>query len=179
MKNMRFYRPLLAIVFALSLTNVFSQDRNVMYVHGRGGDASKWDIYDALFDAERQHDGRSPGFTNGSGVPTMATSVSGGVITNFPGSSGPNTLNIGIGHSMGGLAVREVDRTRTGPYQRFGAMVTVGTPNNGAQIINSIRSGDVTDATENACEKLSAGPLSEIPGIAGVFVSGGRQRHHL
>jgi len=143
-----------------------------MYVHGLGENAGTWDTYDALFDAERQHDGRSPGFTDGSGVAAMATSVSTGTNTSFPSSSGPNTLNIGIGHSMGGLAVREVDRTRTGTIQRFGAMVTVGSPNNGAQIINSIRDGSVTDAMEDACEKLSAGPLSEIPGMVGVFVSG-------
>ncbi|MEO1263384.1 MAG: hypothetical protein AAFZ15_31530 [Bacteroidota bacterium] len=172
MKYKGFFRPLLAIAFALSLTCLFSQDRNVMYVHGLGENATTWDIYDALFDAERQHDGRSPNFVDGAGVAAMATSVSGGVITGFPGSSGPSTLNIGIGHSMGGLGIREVDRTRTGNTQRFGALVTVGSPNNGAQIINSVRDGSVTDAMEDACEKLSAGPLSEIPGMLGVFVSG-------
>lgn len=152
----------LAIALVISVNVHTQNDRNVMYVHGWGEDDTTWDIYDSLFDLERQHDGRSPEFIDNSGGAMFANGVSAGVNNNFPGTTGPNTLNIGIGHSFGGLAVREVDRrVGTGGPQRFGAFITVGSPNNGAQIINSIRAGDVTDAMDDACEQLSAGPLVE------------------
>ncbi len=164
-------KSLLLFGITISWLLASAQDRPVIWVHGLGEDGTTWDIYDNLFDAERQIDGRSRPYNDGSGVAAFATSVSGGITTDFPGTSGTNTTNIGIGHSLGGLAVRELDRTRTGTTRRLGGLITIGTPNDGAPIVASIRNGDVTDVMNDACERLSAGPFTAIPYV-GVVVQG-------
>lgn len=153
---------------AMSLTNVSAQetqDRPVIWVHGLGEDGTTWDIYEDLFDEERQIAGSSRNYIDGLGVATFATSVENGMITDFPGTFGPGCTNIGIGHSLGGLAIRELDRTRIGNNRRLGGLITIGTPNRGAPIVNSIQNGIVTAVMNDACLRLSAGPLSDIPFI--------------
>ncbi|TAK36738.1 MAG: alpha/beta hydrolase [Saprospiraceae bacterium] len=158
-----FIKSFLLFSLAISWVHAPAQDRPVIWVHGLGENGTTWNIYDNLFDAERQIDGRSRAYNDGSGVATFATGVNDGITNDFPGTSGPGTTNIGIGHSLGGLAIRELDRTRTGNNRRLGGLITIGTPNDGAPIVNSIQNGNVTNAMNNACERLSAGPFSEIP----------------
>ena len=158
-----FIESLMLICMAITLASVSAQNRPVIWVHGLGEDGTTWDIYDNLFDAERQIDGRSREYNDGAGVAAFANAVNNGITTDFPGTSGPGCINIGVGHSLGGLAIRELDRTRTGNNRRLGGLITIGTPNDGAPIVNSIQNGDVTDVMNDACERLSAGPFSEIP----------------
>jgi pimeloyl-ACP methyl ester carboxylesterase len=85
-------------------------------------------------------------------------------------------LPILITHSMGGLVGRSMARqiaTSGVPNKRFGGIITVGTPNQGAPIVNSILSGAVGYAGDAAIREMSAGPtLSFIGGavVAGLLV---------
>lgn len=82
--------------------------------------------------------------------------------------------NIAIGHSQGGLVIRNVDRlfpqNDAGldfePYRvaPFGGMVTFGTPHQGAQILNNVDFNGPDMARQFAtktCNDLGAGPIQE------------------
>ncbi|MGB4847718.1 MAG: hypothetical protein WBP41_07340 [Saprospiraceae bacterium] len=157
------------VTFIFTCMTFYAQDRPVAWVHGLGEDETTWDIYDNLFHMERQMIGSSRDYSTSFGVASFATAVSSEILSVFPNTSGPATQNIGIGHSLGGLAIRELDRTRTESNRRLGGLITIGTPNDGATIVTSIRNGDVTRASQDACERLAAGPLSEVP-FVGVIV---------
>jgi hypothetical protein len=78
------------------------------------------------------------------------------------GTGSNNASNIGIGHSMGGLMIRDVDRTTSASNKVFGGYITVTSPNYGAPISNSLLDGSVTSAAQNACNKIADGPLSQV-----------------
>jgi hypothetical protein len=78
----------------------------------------------------------------------------------FAGSQN-NANNLGIGHSMGGLALRDTDRLTSTGNKKFGGIITVCSPNYGAPIANSIISGTVEKAAEDACSKIVKGPVAE------------------
>tara|TARA_B110000037_G_C17100740_1_gene497856 strand:- start:67 stop:1401 length:1335 start_codon:yes stop_codon:yes gene_type:complete len=167
MKNSK-YKIILLITFFFCAFNVTAQ-RNVNWVHGLDGNASSWEHYNQIFDAERTE------FTNASslratyptdnGIDSSANSVINSMNTYY-GTTGAdqahNSRNLGIGHSMGGLMIRDVDRLNGSGNKNFGGYITVTSPNYGAPISNSIIDGSVESAAENACNKLADGPLAQL-----------------
>ncbi len=97
-------------------------------------------------------------------------------------------LPIVIGHSMGGLVARSMARelVMKGGQNRFGGIITVGTPNQGAPVVYSVQSGLVGNIAASALVELGSGPATMlasqpiqaaaatlfgscfIPGIAGI-----------
>ena len=159
----------IAVVFIFSILNLNAQDRNVVWVHGLDGNASSWEHYNQIFDDELTE------FTNasslrttyptGNGITHSADSVINSM-NNYYGTSGAdqahNSRNLGIGHSMGGLMIREADHLRDNQTKNFGGYITVTSPNYGAPISNSLIDGSVERAAENACNKIADGPLSQL-----------------
>jgi hypothetical protein len=80
---------------------------------------------------------------------------------NDPASSLEN--NLAIGHSQGGVVLRALDREKQGDPtgMRFGAYITVGSPNGGAPIIVSANNGATTQLVDEIYTELSAGPFSQ------------------
>lgn len=148
-----------------------AQDRPALWVHSLGENAQTWAIYNEIFNTERQINGLSNSYVVNQGIPAFANNIAAVISANFPGTIGVQTQNIGIGHGLGGLALRELARTRTGGNKSLQGLITVGSPNEGAPIINSIRNGRVLAATTDACVRLQAGPRSESP-FRNVSVSG-------
>ena len=159
----------IAVVFIFSILNLNAQDRNVVWVHGLDGNASSWEHYNQIFDDELTE------FTNasslrttyptGNGITHSADSVINSM-NNYYGTSGAdqahNSRNLGIGHSMGGLMIREADHLRDNQTKNFGGYITVTSPNYGAPISNSLIDGSVENAAENACNKLVDGPAAQL-----------------
>ncbi len=150
--------------------------RSVDWVHGLGEGQDTWAIYEAIFTAERCMNGyRAPGYTTGSGIQVFANQVSNRAnsSTGFPRISNPRS--IAIGHSMGSLAIRRVDQMDHTPNinsKRFGGIITVGGPNKGAGLVNSYEDGQVAYVFNDACNKLAAGPISELPFVLSLVANG-------
>lgn len=141
--------------------------RDVHWIHGLGGDAGSWNETAQLFQAERQINTPVRGtYETGQGVGQMALEVrNGGSIIN-----GANL--IGIAHSMGGVASRQVDVNFPG---HFGAIITFGSPLRGARIVNAVAGGEAQEYMSNGIHKLSRGPLAQAlslwPQIMSVDIS--------
>ncbi len=145
------------IVCSISSTMAFCQDRNVSWLHGLGGSGIVWDDVEDEFDMVRKINtaDNSPSYNSFNGITPPTTSLM---------SILPTDMNsLVVGHSMGGIVARNIDIASSG--NKMGGIITVGSPNNGAAIANSLINGDVGRATETACNSLFAGPTSEIPGI--------------
>lgn len=72
---------------------------------------------------------------------------------------------IGIGHSMGGLVARSIEQNFRGSQRRFCAIITVGTPNKGATIINNIQNGSVVAVLKHGI-RIVLTPFAIEAGVA-------------
>lgn len=145
----------------LAITLSSKAQRNVVWVHGLGGTSASWEHYKALFDQERNINSLKTSYNTSNGIDLAANEV---VVSmnNFLGNDNKNAQNLGIGHSMGGVMIRDVDKMYSNNGKYFGGIITVATPNNGAPIANSLINGDVQSAAQDAANKLTDGPVSQI-----------------
>jgi hypothetical protein len=134
--------------------------RNVAWVHGLDGDASSWENYNRIFDSERKINSLRTSYNTDNGINNAGNQVRSSM--NSFGTGANNASNIGIGHSMGGLMIRDVDRNTSVSNKVFGGYITVTSPNYGAPISNSLLDGSVTAAAQNACNKIADGPLAQL-----------------
>lgn len=137
---------------------IINGDRNVIWVHGLGGTQSSWQHYDEILEAERKVNTVRGTHQTDNGLGNAATSAKSWIDIALPGNAATRSTNLGIGHSMGGLIIREIDRTTTAGNKRFGGFITVATPNKGAYIANSVNNGNANNFLSHACNQLLAGP---------------------
>lgn len=152
--------------FCIFTAMIYSQDRNVYWSHGLGENGTTWDFMETIFDAERQIDGRSPGYESQDGITVATDEVVDDLVNSYGEIGSRRASNIAIGHSMGGVVSRNIDITQTGINRRFGGIITVGSPNDGIILANNIANGKVSQAMNHACGEVLAGPTSEIPGVS-------------
>ncbi|NJN28123.1 MAG: hypothetical protein HC819_20205 [Cyclobacteriaceae bacterium] len=84
-----------------------------------------------------------------------------------------NPQNIGIGHSLGGLLMREIandDKNKNTPNRNFGGIITVGSPMNGAMIVNKLKNGEFDSYMNHGAGELAKGPLRQLMGISYIIV---------
>lgn len=129
----------------------FSQERHVFWAHGLNGNADFWN--DEYARAQRNFRIRSTGFTykTSDGVSNYANRVRSGSVS----IKGTNT--IAIGHSMGGVAIREADRDDASLY---GGMITFGSPLDGAKLANGVLNGSIDKFVQHSLDELSRGPIA-------------------
>jgi len=161
---------IMLILFALPKITAFSQNRNVVWVHGFGGDASRWERYANLFTSERKINSTRQSYNTTSGLETAAAQLR----TSVPGGANYPSNNMGIGHSMGGVMIREVDRMpiagNASAPKKFGGFITVASPNYGAPISENILNNNVQNALATGGQRLLAGPIAQMgPGLAAVW----------
>lgn len=133
-------------------------ERNVVWVHGWEGSVKSWGVYSRKY-------GRDIGADNvrREGERKMnclrVDYAQGGPFGNHPDYAQnvvqaativkrqvanaqimPSDQNIFIGHSLGGLTTRQIDRADNGT-NLFGGFITVGTPNKGAIIAQAVMEG--------------------------------------
>jgi len=154
----------LLITFTFSMLNVTAQDRNVAWVHGLDGNASSWQHYNQIFDNERNLNSLRTTYNTENGITNSANQVINSMNTRYGNNTNGanNPQNLGIGHSMGGLMLRDTDRITANGTKKFGGYITVTSPNYGAPISNSLIDGSVENAAENACNKLADGPAAQL-----------------
>jgi triacylglycerol esterase/lipase EstA (alpha/beta hydrolase family) len=154
----------LLITFTFSMLNVTAQDRNVAWVHGLDGNASSWQHYNQIFDNERNLNSLRTTYNTENGITNSANQVINSMNTRYGNNTNGanNPRNLGIGHSMGGLMLRDTDRITANGTKKFGGYITVTSPNYGAPISNSLIDGSVENAAENACNKLVDGPAAQL-----------------
>ena len=132
--------------------------RNVHWVHGLGGDTTSWLQFAGDFNGQRQIvTNTNNDYPTGDGVGGMVANIQ----TQIGGTAGGNS--IGICHSMGGVAGRQLDVQNTG---FFGGIITFGSPLRGARVVNNVNNGVASQYISNATSKLLQGPTG---GIWGVF----------
>ena len=153
------YKLLILAVFFICHININAQ-RNVIWVHGLDGNASSWEHYNTIFDQERNINSLRQTYDTGFGIDYMANRVITS-IDNYFAHKSHNPNNLAIGHSMGGVTIRDIDRITHNTGKRFGGYITVASPNYGAPIANSIEDGSVASAAQNAFQKIKDGPISE------------------
>lgn len=152
-----------------SYNAICQQDRNVYWVHGLGEDSDTWQAMEDIFDVERRMNNdintnidNSLGYPAFDGVNDATANVIGDIENTYSINGSTNDRNIGIGHSLGGNILRDIDATELGNNQRFGGLITVGTPNNGAMISNNLANGTIDQAINHACDEVMAGPNTII-----------------
>ncbi|MBK6266101.1 alpha/beta hydrolase [Marivirga sp. S37H4] len=131
-----------------------AQNDRVYWLHGFGGGVpGRWQLYEQNFQNSRQLTSSSPSYENNflNGVLSSANTVDGQIVN--------STQNVIIGHSMGGIVSRELERSFPGIV---GGIVTVASPNKGVHALNSIRSNQVIPAIEAGFQDLVAGPSADI-----------------
>ena len=135
--------------------------RNVHWIHGLGGAATSWQQFSNEFGGQRQMPVNTHnGYQTGNGVGGMATDIQ----NQIGGTAGGTAL--GICHSMGWVAGRQLDVRNTG---LFGGIITFGSPLRGARIANNVNNGVANDYVCNAVSQLRKGPFRQfapIPQIA-------------
>jgi triacylglycerol esterase/lipase EstA (alpha/beta hydrolase family) len=163
----------LSITFTFSLLNVIAQDRNVAWIHGLDGNANSWKHYNQIFDKERNLNSLRTTYNTDNGITYSTNKVIGSMNTRYKDNAkgANNPRNLGIGHSMGGLMLRDADRITANGTKKFGGYITVASPNYGAPIANTLLNGSVQNAAENACNKLTDGPLSQLIPVPFNFLS--------
>jgi len=154
----------LLITFTFSMLNVTAQDRNVAWVHGLDGNASSWQHYNQIFDNERNLNSLRTTYNTENGITNSSNQVINSMNTRYGNNANGanNSQNLGIGHSMGGLMLRDADRITANGTKKFGGYITFTSPNYGAPISNSLIDGSVENAAENACNKLADGPAAQL-----------------
>ncbi len=147
--------------------------RMLYWVHGLNGDGSSWDqaaaaCEDKIVDdfPPREVIGYAPSYYESQ--PSIFTASwkfrqDLPIVNELPGSYDP-TKSFIIAHSQGGIVSRYTDYYYTQPgngFQRkFGGIVTFGTPNQGAQIVNN--QGMVGNFLRYVADAMSDGPVADI-----------------
>jgi len=152
---MKTIRYIIVLAFTINIISGFAQTRNIIWTHGLGEDSTAWQHYATIFENERDIHSVNPHYATNDHTINFSTS---NFIT-YTNSAGTNSRNLGVGHSLGGLVLRNQERMG---YNRVGGLITVNTPNYGAQILESVDDGSVINAANSGTSMLTAGPLSEI-----------------
>lgn len=167
-----------------------------IWIHGLAGDASSWSHVQAA--TEFQLPGQSiPGYParRTIGYPVDYSGLEGGPLLHAAGQVNDaiagweialqlDTLNlkrkVAIAHSQGGLiatGMRHWNYLSSYRPARFGSLITMGTPHNGAMIINNSApsSGIINNWITTGCTNLAAAEflsiLKELPWFIDVFVN--------
>lgn len=149
---MNTYKKFSIVIGLLFLSTwAISQDRPVIWVHGLNSDNNFWANLNTIFHQERRMTGTNRTYATGQGILVFANDI----ISRNAGS----TSTIAIGHSMGGVALREINRSHP---NFFGGVITFGAPLDGARIVNSYQNGAFGNVILNATNQLVAGPKSQF-----------------
>lgn len=138
-----------------------AQDREILFIHGLGGTADSWNVYEqhfpsippisnlVIFDNEYDSDNDIATSAAESRADFQRETI-----------QVPETA-IAFGHSMGGVVARQLDFEfkTAGQDMLFGGLVTSGAPNQGAAIFNSIQNGDMQVYFGEGCKEVITDPI--------------------
>lgn len=132
--------------------NLNAQSKNVKFTHGINGDENTWSMMKGIISQTYPtHNYDFAGYTEGGGImQTMGT-----YSINYDSES-----SIVIAHSMGGLVAREYIRQNYST-SKIDALITVGTPHNGAKIAGVLNTnpGEIYGLVFDWADKMALGPM--------------------
>jgi len=163
MKNL-YYIFLLLILVVIADSNAQNgapSTRKIYWVHGLSGDAGSWsgykDHYQNEYSSQNIQCYTPSGYSEQSGLDVAGNSVN-NMMRDLSSNDPLDTIkrHIAIGHSQGGLVIRNADMKPIQNVPRqFGGFITVGTPNRGAKIINSINDKLLDKYAISMCDAIS------------------------
>ena len=119
-------------LFAFAFTlKIYAQSNNYyVWIHGLGGkDKNSWTIYQNVFTPTNSV---RPEYESNKGIELIAN----GYMNENRDAFGRNTIL--IGHSMGGLVARQLERNHSSSIK---GIITIGTGHQGAQFAKELRNG--------------------------------------
>jgi len=125
------------------------------WLHGMNGDNTSWLDYADRFGGaagERQMNSSRPSFATIGSV----DDITNGIASQFA----PDAQNIGIGASLGGIVLRNLEVVDQDPSE-LGGVITVHSPNQGSSLARSVNNGDAEEYLINVVSTL-AHALDEI-----------------
>ena len=135
-------------------------ERNIIFMHGLGGSEKAWIKYDEYFNATRKANPIRFSYTEASGILGAMNDARTQMAGAVPASS--YGQNIVIAHSQGGIVTRSIVKEFGASQSPFGGFITVGTPNLGAKVITSYKTGKISAYTQDATQQLLAGPSASF-----------------
>lgn len=141
--------------------------RPVHWVHGLKGSSTTWNFHKSNFESARRIDGPASynsTHTTDLGVVSYSNTVRSAIV--------PHANAIAIGHSMGGVTVRDIARyDAVNTTTTFGGFIAAGAPLAGAKILNSISNGSAENFILNGVDEIVRGPATAL-GLYNFFVAG-------
>lgn len=155
------------LLHVLALGATAQPTRPVHWVHGLNGSSTSWSSHKAAFEAARRIDGPASYNTTQSthyGVISYANTVRAAI--------SPDANAIAIGHSMGGVTVREIARyDAVHSTSTFGGFIAAGAPLTGARILNNIANGSAENFILTGIDDMVSGPVTAL-GLYHFFIAG-------
>jgi hypothetical protein len=172
MKNIKvFFAILFNIIYFILPTN--AQQRNLVMIHGLGGSEGALKGYQNLFSALGPYTGNFThyrqfgnivNFSHQTDVSVVQTAQNAriGTINASPNRS-DRSRDIAIGHSMGGLTVREMDRFGIANSSKlFGGFITLGGPHFGTKLPASFQNGSINAFVTEGCKEVALDPIVAV-----------------
>ncbi|NHZ85086.1 MAG: hypothetical protein GWP19_04300 [Planctomycetia bacterium] len=115
------------VLFCLLISSMmFGQNRNVSFIHGINASESTWSSVSSVLSNDYQITPSNIPYSSNNTIPDIANNY----VQNIPLNS------VVVAHSMGGIVSREI--VRTNGTSRVSALITTGTPNYGAPIVDMV-----------------------------------------
>jgi pimeloyl-ACP methyl ester carboxylesterase len=155
-----------AIALLATLFNLNAQSNNYVWIHGLGGSADSWKVYKEAFMPENP---TNPKYLSDKSI----TKIAEGFWNENSDKFGRSTIL--IGHSMGGLVARELERNHSSSIK---GIITIGTGHQGANFSKELKFGGELNQLVNgivirgnSCVNSTLVAFSfTFPGISAVLV---------
>ena len=136
---------ILPLLVVLAITPAARGQQNVTFLHGIGGSPGQWSKAEQEMKRTFKFNSRREGYNSSIAIPTIAQQERNNILPS----------SVVVGHSMGGLVAREM--VRQYGTSRVKALITAGTPHQGAQVVNEMRDGTLEYAVNLWSSDLAEG----------------------
>ena len=155
-------KVLVIIAALLNVASVWGQNR-VYWVHGLNDNDSTWITYKTEL-VPLENRGSSLKWYSRNSLRTAASSLNSRINREMSLSG----KAIVFGHSAGGLVARQAAQKNT----KIRAVITAGTPNNGAGIVTSLKNQSFNNVADRAIGKINISTIMGDEAVAATFLPG-------
>ena len=152
----------ISLIFCFFTLVGFSQDKKVHLVHGLGGNSVSWSEFSEDLESV------CPGLettkffnTSNEGIAVFSQDL----IKNFE-TYGYSSEDVAIGHSFGGINLRNID-----DQGYFGGYITVGSVHEGSPLANAKIDGTFEDWVKNSCKEVITDPYVALSDLSLLYLA--------
>lgn len=141
-----------------------AQNQNTTFIHGYGNDYAVWNEMRSYLNGLYRLN-----LSNNLSLPTYSAITSQAV---YLQNNLNQSDNLAVAYSMGGLVSRDLYRQYRGTTNppKISKLITVGTPHQGAYIVNNIRNNELSKRIQWLINDLKAGPNSTTFGAFNIVL---------